>query len=103
RKIAFAIVFPIAQQHLAKSRDVLGTGEKAARGHGETGLTVVERILELADGRLLEIRFVLVALVRFGDTHDLSGIGPEGRVLHPERLEEALIEKILILLPADHL
>src|SRR5262249_9381899 len=90
RQIALSLEDPAAQDHLAETPHIAGRGEQAARGH-RLPFAIAEWILELRDRDLLKVSLRRVRPIRLRQPGELLLVGPESRVLHAERREQALL------------
>ena len=99
-EVTLAVQFAAVEHHLTELRDVGCGGEEAAGGHRVTA-GAVERVAELADAVRLQTGLGGVGFVRGGEAFDLCSVGPEGRVLHAEGLEEARVHEGFVALAGE--
>ncbi len=89
------------RHHAVEERQIIRGREQTASRHREA-LAAVERIEKLTDGEFFEAILRRVRLVGLREACLLLLVGPKGRIVHAQRLEEPLGEDGFILHAADH-
>lgn len=98
---ACAVERAAVRHHAVEERQVIRRREQAACRHREA-LAAVERIEKLAHGQFFEAILRCVRFVGLCEAGLLLLVGPKGRVVHAQRLEEPLSEEGFILHATDH-
>ncbi len=103
RQVALAIQLAVVGQHQAIAEDVVRGGEEAAPGLGETTSPIAQRFGQEADAAPGVARLVLIRTIGTGEPGDLLLARPESGLRHPKRVEEELLQELLVRHAADDL
>ena len=103
RQVAFAVQFAVVGQHEAIAENVVRGGEQAAPGFGKTVNAIAERLRQETDAAPGVTVLLLVRTVGAGQPGNLRFTGPERGFGHAQRIEEPLLQKLLVRHAADDL